>query len=204
MAAFALLWAAGSVTGQEIRGVGGVLGRVEARQIWKPPGSTDSRKGWAAGAFVDVAFPVPALGAQVEGLIVQRGTRLTVDGPDGPLGTSVESGYLSMPILLKLRAFRNPVGVSLVAGPMMELLLWTRSDPSLETVYGFERGSTLSLVAGGGVEVLVSGRGFVGMELRVVEGITSAYDAPSLDVRYRSVELLLRLGWRPGGPWPPQ
>jgi hypothetical protein len=182
---------------QEIRGVGAVVGRVESRQVWSPPGDTGARNGWAVGAFVDVAFPPNGIGAQVEGLLVQRGTTLTVDLGGEPLNTELETDYLTMPILFKARWFSGTFGVSAVAGPVLEFLLRTRADPALAGVYEFEKASSWSVAAGIGVEGLIAGKAFVGAEVRVVEGIGLAYDAPSTDVRYRSTEFLIRLGARP-------
>lgn len=188
---------------QDVRGVGLTVGRVASEQRWSPPQETSTRMGWQAGAFVDVSLPVPVLGVLVEGLLVQRGSVLVVDQGAAPVRTEIESDYLSMPILLKVGVLVGPVGASLVVGPTFEMLLRTRVDDSLAPVFGFERGAVWSLVAGLGVEALVAGRGVLGAEVRVVEGLGAAYAAPSADVRYRSLEVVGRLGLRPGQEPPP-
>ncbi len=146
---------------------------------------------------MDVAFPPNYIGAQVEGLLVQRGTTLTVDLAGQPLQTEIETDYLTMPILFKARWFSGSFGVSAVVGPVLEFLIRTRADPALAGVYEFEKPTNWSVAAGIGVEGLIAGRAFVGAELRVVEGIGLAYEAPNTDVRYRSTEFLIRLGARP-------
>ena len=54
------------VHAQEIRAVGGHLGRTSSRQMWSGALETDERRGLVLGAFVEVATPLDLLGVIAE------------------------------------------------------------------------------------------------------------------------------------------
>jgi len=95
------------------------------------------------------------------------------------------------------------VGGSLVVGPVFEYLLRTRVDPLLAPVYDHEKPRGVAVTVGVGLEALVRDRAVLGVDLRFTEGLGAAYDAPSAEVRHRSVEMLFRVGVRPTPEAPP-
>jgi len=189
---------------QEIRAVGGLLGRVSSEQTWTPSAETGPRSGWGLGAFVEVALPASFLSVVAEGLVVQRGTALYVDTESHMEQTQVESDYLAFPLLLKLRYFHEPFGAYALAGPAVEYLLQTRADPGLGQVYRHEEGVVGSVVVGAGVEGLISTRVAVMLEARLNQGLTDAYSGDVAQVRRRTLEVLFRVGVRPETATPPR
>ena len=193
------------VHAQEIRAVGGHLGRTNSRQVLAAL-ETDKRRGLVLGAFVEVATPLDWLGVIAEASYVQRGGRVSLEmvGLEGQETVDTRVDYISFPLVLAARLFRNPVGIYAYAGPAVDYYLNVQGEPIVADLYSLEKTTVLTGVVGGGVELLVAQRWSLRLEARLMEGLTAAFEGRLGEIRHRSFELFIRAGVRPRSTRPPR
>ena len=191
---------------QEIRAAGGHMGRTNSRQLWSGAVETDERRGLVLGAFVEVATPLDWLGVLGEASYVQRGGRVSLETVGLASQETVDTrvGYISFPVVLTARLFRNPFGIYAYAGPAVEYYANLRAAAPLVDLYSTQNSTVLTVVAGGGVELLVGQRWSLRLEARRMEGLSPAFEGRLGNVRHRSFELLIRVGVRPRSTRPPR
>ncbi len=185
--------------------MGGHLGQTDSRQLWSAL-ETDERRGLVLGAFVEVATPLDWLGVMAEVSYVQRGGSVSLEtvGLESQETVDTRVEYISFPVVLTARLFRNPFGIYVYAGPAIEYYTNIRAASSLADAYSVEKTTVLTGVAGGGVEFLVGHRWSLRLEARLMEGLSPAFEGPSGEIRHRSFELLIRAGGRPRSTRPPR
>ncbi len=190
----------------QIRAVGGQLGRTNSSQLLAGGFETDERRGLLLGAFVEVATPLNWLGVIAEASYVQRGGGISLEtvGLQGQDTVETRVDYISFPLLLAARLFRNPVGIYAYVGPAVDYYLNVQGEPMVADLYSLEKGTVLSGVVGGGVELLVEQRWSLRFEARWMEGLTPAFEGRVGEIRHRSFELLIRAGVRPRSTQPPR
>jgi hypothetical protein len=193
------------VPAQEIRAVGGHLGRTSSRQVFDGALKTDERRGLLLGAFVEVATPLDWLSVIAEASYVQRGGEISLEafGLQGQESVETKVEYISFPVVLSARFFRNPIGIYAYVGPAVDYYLNVQGSPMVSDLYTTER-TTLTGVVGGGVELLVAQRWSLRLEARLMEGLTAAFDGRLGEIRHRSFELFIRAGVRPRSTRPPR
>ena len=191
---------------QEIRAVGGHLGRTSSRQMWSGTLESDERKSLVLGAFVEVATPLGWLSVIPEASYVRRGgvVSLAAVGLQGQGTVDTRVDYISFPVVLAARLFRNPVGVYAYIGPAVDYHLNTQGEPSVADLYATEKKSVLNGVVGGGVELLVAQRWSLRLEARLIEGLSGAFEGRLGEIRHRSFEFFIRAGVRPRSTGPPR
>ena len=187
------------VHAQEIRAVGGHLGRTSSRQMWAGALESDERRSLVLGAFVEVATPLDRLSVIAEASYVRRGGRVSLEavGLQGQGTVDTRVDYISFPVVLAARLFRNPVGVYAYIGPAVDYHLNTQGEPSVADLYSTEKKTVLTGVLGGGVELLVAQRWSLRLEARLMEGLSAAFEGRLGEIRHRSFELFVRAGGRP-------
>jgi len=185
-----------TLAAQAQRTVGFQLGQVRAKQLWDYPISSESSNGLTVGVQVDVPTPARILSVVVGLSYSQRGSIVwdTELDPDRELPATVRSHYLSFPILGKLGTKFGPAGVYFLAGPTVDFLLTTQCPEDFCTLLADDRPTVLSVTAGVGVSFDVREQARVDLEARLNEGLTVAYVSTYTDVRYRSVDFLIRVG----------
>ena len=194
------------VHAQEIRAVGGHLGRTNSRQMWSGALETDELRGLVLGAFVEVATPLDWLNVMAEASYVQRGGRVSLEavGLESQETVDTRVEYISFPLVLTARLFRNPVGIYAYAGPAVDYYANIQAAPSVAALYSTERGTVLTGVVGGGVELLVAQRWSLRVEARLMEGLSAAFEGRLGEIRHSSFELFIRAGVRPRSTGPPR
>ena len=183
------------------RTVGVHLGQARSHQTWDGPIATENAHGFILGVNVEVPTPVSFLSIRAELSYVRRGSSIwdEVLDPEGVAPAFVRSHYLNVPIVGKVNLRLGPSSLYLFAGPAFDLLLETECSQDLCGVLFDERPTVFAVTFGSGVSVDLWDRYRAGLELRVTEGLSSAYVAASSDVRYRSLELLIRASFPFGG-----
>ncbi len=184
---------------QNIRAVGGFVGRTDSWQSWAEHPDTRHRKGIELGAFIDVATPHPWLSVVAEASYLQRGARLPVGigGNGATLLGDVRVDYLSMAVLPQARVGLGPVSLFGYAGPGVDVHLDTQSAAAVSPPYHNDKAQVLVGEAGAGLELLVRGRWAVRAEIRRSADLTSAFTEAPGDIKFRSTEILIRFGIRP-------
>lgn len=177
--------------------VGGVAGVSRSRQLRDRAADSSSRTGFVAGAWVDVASPVAPLHFLAEAAYARRGGTFPLGGPAGLTG-DVESDWLAATVAPMLSAGIGPVAVYAYGGPTLEVPVRTRTAAALRTAFATPSDQGLSVTAGAGLEARWDGWSVRG-EVRLVEGLTSAYSGSAGEIRHRSTEVVLRVGKRRGG-----
>jgi hypothetical protein len=181
---------------------GAVIGVTQSRQLVQQESDSESRRGFVAGAWVDVETPEPLLHVLAEAAYARRGGRFPLGGPGGLTG-EVESDWLAATVAPALHVSIGPVAAYAYGGPTLELHVRTRSAAALRNAYAIPSDQSFSVTAGGGLEGRM-GSWSVRGEARIVEGLSSAYSGSAGDVRHRSMEVLLRVGKRRGGVQDPE
>ncbi len=194
------------VHAQEIRAVGGHLGWTNSRQMWSGALESDERRGLVLGAFVEVATPLNWLSVIAEASYAQRGGKVSLEavGLQGQETVDTRVDYISFPVVVSARFFRNPVGIYAYIGPAVDYHLNTQGEPSVADLYATEKKSVLTGVVGGGVELLVAQRWSLRLEARLMEGLSGAFEGRLGEIRHRSFELVIRAGVRPRSTGPPR
>jgi hypothetical protein len=180
---------------QGTRAVGLLAGANQSRQLISRQDPSDSRLGFLAGVFADVATPA-GFDALAEGYVVQRGGELDVS--NGLTG-DVEADYLTMGLYAKARLGIGPASVYLYGGPHVETHLRTRAAAELLPTYRASSAQAFGVTAGAGVEIAVGAGRAAYLEMRVDEGLTDAFPDPAERIRHRTASVVLRLARTPGG-----
>jgi hypothetical protein len=171
--------------------VGGV---VQTSQLWAPDADTESYRGFSLGAFVDAATPRPWLSVRAEGAYTQRGGDVLLDVGGQPAGARLRMGYATLGVHAKVSYTLGPLHVHFAAGPTVDQVLRNRVDASLAQVFDRERSIVLGVAGGGGVGLWLTERVFAQVDVRIVEGLSDAYDGAFTTVRNRSGEVVARVG----------
>ncbi|MDP2954866.1 MAG: hypothetical protein Q8N53_00480 [Longimicrobiales bacterium] len=172
--------------------VGGVLGRAESRQLRERAEDSEPRAGLVAGAWLEIETPTRLVHVLAEGVYVRRGGTFPLGGPGG-LSGNVDSDYLALTVAPSLHVALGPMAAYAYGGPTLEMPLRTRTVTELGNAYANPSDQGLSVTAGAGLEARAS-RWVVRGEVRIVEGLTSAYSGSVGDFRHRSTEILVRVG----------
>ena len=180
---------------QELRTVGFQLGQVRARQLWDGPFGTRVAKGVRVGVDVDVPTRHHRLSVRAGLAYTQRGSVVwdEIVDPDALTPANARSHYLSISIQGRLKAAIPGGAVYLILGPTIDQLLETECSADLCRLLLEERPTVLGVTVGSGVTFGVPQRLLADAEVRLTEGLTEAYRSGPDAVRYRSVEILLRI-----------
>lgn len=184
-----------AVQGQIGRTFGVHMGQVRSRQIWSGPLETSPVSGLSLGVNVDVPTPARPFSIRAGFGYVRRGSAVRDPADEAGAKAAVRSHYLTIPIHGKLRFGFGPFQAHAFAGPVIEQLLETQCSSSLCRMYQEEAPTTLSLAVGLGLAVDVTERFRLEGEIQAVEGLSEAYRAGAEAVRYRSLELVFRVGF---------
>ena len=174
--------------------VGVVAGASSTRLIWRPSVETEDAVGIVIGAFAEGTTPIGWLALQVEGTYVQRGSDVLTDPQGQPLEGRLRTDYLSVGVYAKIVRGVGPVRVHLLVGPTIDAVMRSRVDAQLAQVLDADKTRVFGVTAGVGVGGRLVGRAFGEVEVRIVEGLGDAYSGGFTSARYRSTEVVLRLG----------
>lgn len=169
------------------------LGAHRSRILVAREDTRDTRNGWRVGAYVLAPTPL-GLRVQGEAALVQRGGRARLPGGSGAL----EADYLSMSVLPRWDLSAGPVTLFVYAGPSVEVHLRTRAAAELAEVYRQANTQVLGLELGTGLAVGLGGGQRISVELRLSEGLVSAFADPAPETRLRSLGFVVRAS-RPAG-----
>ena len=173
--------------------VGGVGGAANTEQLWKPDEDTRRYTGAVLGAFAEAETPA-GFSLVAEGTWTRRGGDVVVDVAGRATPGRLRMDYLTVAVHVKLRRSLGPVSGHVLFGPTLDQVLDSSLDPALSQVFDEEKTQVFSVAAGVGLEGWIGERVRVGFDLRLTEGLSSAYDGDFTEVRNRSVESLLRVG----------
>lgn len=97
--------------------VGGVAGLARSRQILERASDSDPSDGFVAGAWMDVATPLPLLHVLAEAGYARRGGRFPLSGPAGLTGLTgtVASDWITFTTVPLLHVAAGPVAEGLSA-----------------------------------------------------------------------------------------
>lgn len=174
--------------GQDLRGIGLFGGTSQSRQVREREPNSDTRTGLVAGGYLDVAVG-GVWSVLAEGSYVERGGSYSGDDAG-----EVEADYLSMTVAPEWHLDVAFLGAFAYGGPSLELNVRSRSSPNLAGAYQDPSSQVLSVTAGGGVEIRVLSTYAFRLEVRHVEGLSTAYTGDAGDFRHRSTEILVRVG----------
>jgi hypothetical protein len=155
---------------------------------------TEKYRGLVLGAFVDAATPRSGLSIRAEGAYTERGGDAVLEVDGQPMTTGLRMGYLTIAVHLKMSRALGPVRAHVALGPTIDQVLSRRLDPIASQVFEEETPLVFNVTVGGGLGVWVTERLFIGIDLRLTEGVSDAHDGDFITVRNRSVEGLLRVG----------
>lgn len=184
------------VAGQ-LPSVGVQTGVVRSTQHRDRAGDSNSHRGPLVGVFVDPQTPVSWLSVLAELSWIQRGSSYDsmVPGSAGSVTqVQVRTDYLTFTLAPTVRVSEGPVSLFGYAGPSTDILIRSRTSLELRTILDQASNQVLAAVAGGGLEVHLPGGQVVRSEVRMDWGVSAAYSGSSGDVKYRSLEILVRLG----------
>jgi hypothetical protein len=152
-------------------------------------------KGTRVGVDVDVPTPHDRLSIRAELAYTQRGSVVwdEILDPDALTPANARSHYLSISTQGRLRAAIPGGVVYVMVGPTIDQLLETECSADLCRLLLEERPTVLGVTVGSGVTFGVPQRLLADLEVRVTEGLTEAYRSGPDEVRYRSLEILLRM-----------
>jgi len=183
----------------QLRSVGVQTGVVSSTQHSDRAADSNSHRGPLAGVFVDPQTPVSWLSVLAELSWIQRGASYesTVPGTTGTGGLSqlqVRTDYLTFTIAPTARVSVGRLSLFGYAGPSTDILMRSRTSLELRTILERASDQVLAAVAGAGLEVRLPAGQVVRSEVRMDWGLSAAYSGSGGDVRYRSLEILVRLG----------
>jgi hypothetical protein len=147
-----------------------------------------------AGAFADVATSLAGLRFRAEGAYTQRGGDVVLESGGQPVRGGVRAQYLSVGVQLMLTRTLGPVRVHVAGGPTLDQTLSSRLDPVLAQILEEESTVVFAVSVGTGVGAWVSERLFLGLDLRLTEGLGDAYSGGFTGFHNRSVEAVIRVG----------
>ena len=100
-------------------------------------------------------------------------------------------------MLPEARIALGPVSLAAFVGPALDVYLGGKAAAELAPGFQDPSPQVMLAVAGLGLDVTGPGRVVLGIEIRQVEGLGSAYRNLSESLRHRSRSISLRLGLRP-------
>jgi len=173
---------------------GVVAGYNTSRGVWSPDSESESVGGLMLGGFVNAKTPAPWFSVRAELLWVQRGNDVagTVEGE--PLIGGVRSDYVTISVHPRASFALGPIRLHLAAGPTIDQLVNSRLDPTLSSVALADVGTVFGVGAGAGLGTTLAGRYRIEVEARVFEGLGDAYSGDFVSMRYRSFEVVARVG----------
>lgn len=175
--------------------VAGVVGGYSSTEhVWSRTVETRSVSGLVLGGFVDVQTPLSWLTAGAEATYSQRGSDVVLDSGGTPVQGGIRADYLTFMVRLRAVFPLGPARIHVAVGPLSDFVIRSRLDPLLIQVLDEERAAPFGVSAGAGVGAFVTGRAFVEVEARIVEGLQSAYAGDLISARGRSRELVARVG----------
>lgn len=193
----ALTAATGYATGAEGQDTGTVVGLVgglsRTEQVWKPSAPTEEHTGVVAGAFAEVPTTVGGLSVRAEGAVTGRGGDVTLEVDGEPTSGRIRWTYLTVAVHGVLARSIGPVEASLAVGPTFDQLLSSRLDAILSQALDEEQALVLGIAVGAGLGAWVTDRLRVQVDVRLVEGLSDAYDGNFVSARNRSLEGLARV-----------
>jgi hypothetical protein len=179
--------------------LGGVVGYNQSQGLWTPDSESESVGGVMLGGFVNAKTPLPWFSIRAELMWVQRGNDVTGVIEGEPLVGGVRSDYITIGIHPRASVGIGPVRVHVAAGPTIDQLINSRLDSTLSSAALADVGTVFGVGAGVGIGGIVGGRYRVELEGRVFEGLGDAYSGDFVAMRYRSFEVVTRVGIpRPG------
>ncbi len=185
---------ASGVEAQEVGTVVGLVGGLSrTEQIWKPSAAADEHVGVVAGAFAEVPTTLGGISVRAEGAVTRRGGDVTLEAGGEPASGRIRSTYLTVSVHGVLSRWLGPVRASVAVGPTFDQLLSSRLDPILGQALDEEKAVVLGLAAGAGLGGWVADRVRVQVDVRIVEGLSDAYDGNFVSARNRSLEGLARV-----------
>lgn len=177
--------------------VGGLAGWVQNSPVWNRDFETESVGGVVLGAWVNVPTPAPWFSVTAEATFTQRGSGTVLDPGEvpGALGTSpIRTDYLTASVLPRGTVALGPVRLHVATGPTMDLLLRSRVDAVLDPELDDAATGVFAWTAGVGLGADVAPGWVAEVEVRLVEGLGSAYSGDIGDLRNRSIEFVARVG----------
>ena len=188
---------AGPPPGAKLLGV--TAGVNASRQLWSYTIASEAARGPTVGVFVEVPTPVRHLSVRAEAGYVRRASRVwhAEADPNREDESEVRGHYLYLPLHGILGADVGPLSLYAFGGPTMGLLLSTGCRADVCSTLREEAPTTFGVGIGSGISLRVGERMEAGLELRLTEGLSEAYRSQDSGVRWRTVEVLLRVGaWR--------
>jgi len=176
------------------RYAGFVVGGTLSRQVWKPFVPTSNRTGFLVGYFTDVPSPLGPFRIRVGAGYAQRGGRVDGDFDGAPVVGETRSEWIDLHLELKLARSVGPLHAFASAGPSYGLHLRTRQDALLGQVLFEEHPKSFGVTASGGIGFGVTSHRVAELEVRWVEGLTTARSGAFVKARNRSLEIMLRIG----------
>ena len=189
---------------QLVRSAGFKIGTSAASQHWNYPTigqSLDANTLWGidVGAFVEW-FTFPVFSLTTEGHYIQKGFRVSLpttnsQSPDGNgtfITLSQRVPYFSLPVLAKFRLDIASSCFYALAGPRVDFLLGYRDEGFGNVIKDF-RSTEFGLTLGLGFEAIAFDRFMIGAEYRFSPTLQDSYSTDFLQVRNRSMEILLVL-----------
>jgi hypothetical protein len=183
----------------QLRSVGVQSGIVQSTQVRGRAPDSNSRRGPLLGVFVDPQTPLSWMSVLAELSWVQRRASYdaAVPATTGALDATqlqVRTDYLTFTVAPTARVSVGRVSLFGYAGPSTDILIRSRTSQELRTVLERASDQVLAAAAGGGLELRLPGGQMVRSEVRMNWGLSAAYSGSDGDVRYRSLEILVRLG----------
>jgi hypothetical protein len=186
-------------TAQAVRSVGLAIGRLDSRQLQTRAPESRARRATALGLHVHLETPRSWLGVGVGLTFSPRGGEHALSTPLGtdPLYGPVHADYLTFSVLPAAYLPLGPLTLSLFAGPAVDVYLRGEAAPELTSGFRDPNPQVLIAVAGFSASVTGPGRVLLGVDLRLEEGLGSAYRLASERLRHRSRSISVLLGFRP-------
>ncbi len=189
---------------QLVRSAGFKIGTSAASQDWNyltNLRSLDANTLWGidVGAFVEW-FTLPVFSISTEGHYIQKGIKVTLpmttaQSPDGNgtfITLSQRVAYFALPVLAKCRLDIASSSIYALAGPRIDFLLGYKDQGFGDVIKDF-RSAELGLTLGLGFETIAFDRFMIGAEYRFSPTLQDSYSSNLLQVRNRSMEILLVL-----------
>jgi len=186
---------------QGLRTIGGFAGSTDSWQSWPDHPDARHKPGLEFGAFLDADAPPSWLSIMAEIAYTQRGARLPLTANGDILG-DVRVDYIVGSVMPRVGVSLGPLSLYAYGGPGVGINIRTRTAEELSLAYQDYKAEVLTAQAGAGVALRIADRWSVRMEIRRSADLTPAYGKAPGDIRFRSQEILVRVGVRPRLPLP--